>query len=180
MSCSAPSESVKNCGFDAVYAYNWGTEGYSPDYTKSRITEQREKNILHVVPTVSTGFNSIGWDRPRTPLMTCEDMGEMLRWFKEDVLPDNKGEDWKRKFVMFSTWNMVSGSSVPVRDANISVCPMYGTPAILRETLFMGAVHTHSTFPSSASFTAFSMYSYAALPHSADSSPIVKSDGGRL
>lgn len=119
MSCSAPSESVKNCGFDAVYAYNWGTEGYSPDYTKSRITEQREKNILHVVPTVSTGFNSIGWDRPRTPLMTCEDMGEMLRWFKEDVLPDNKGEDWKRKFVMFSTWNEY-GEGTYICPANLN------------------------------------------------------------
>ena len=105
MSCSAPSESVKNCGFDAVYAYNWGTEGFSPDFTKAKITEQRAKKLLHVVPTVSTGFNRIGWGSPRTPLMTCEDMGEMLRWFKEDILPTNQGEEWHRKLVMFSTWN---------------------------------------------------------------------------
>lgn len=105
LSCGAPSESVKNCGFDGVYAYNWGTQGYDPEYTKERITTQRNQKLVHVVPTVSTGFNRIGWGSPRTPQMTCEDMGECLRWFKEDVLPTNDGEDWKRKLVMFSTWN---------------------------------------------------------------------------
>ena len=95
LSCGGPTEAVKNCGFDGVYAYNWGTQGFDPNYTKAQITAQREKKLVHVVPTVSTGFNSIGWDRPRTPQMTCE----------EDVLPASEGEDWKKKLVMFSTWN---------------------------------------------------------------------------
>lgn len=105
MSCEKPSEEVKACGFDAVYAYNWGPQGCDPDYTKSKIKGQMDEGILHVIPTVSTGFNSIGWNRPRTPLLTTDGMGEMFRWFKEDVLPNNKGEDWKRKFIMLSTWN---------------------------------------------------------------------------
>ena len=102
LSCGGPTEAVRDCGFDGVYAYNWGTQGFDPDYTKAQITSQREKKL---VPTVSTGFNRIGWGSPRTPQMTCEDMGECLRWFKEDVLPTSEGEDWKKKLVMFSTWN---------------------------------------------------------------------------
>ena len=105
LSCGGPTEAVRDCGFDGVYAYNWGTQGFDPDYTKAQITSQREKKLVHVVPTVSTGFNRIGWGSPRTPQMTCEDMGECLRWFKEDVLPTSEGEDWKKKLVMFSTWN---------------------------------------------------------------------------
>ncbi len=105
LACGAPSEAIQKCGLDGVYAYNWGPQGFDPDYTKERITSQREQKLVHVVPTVSTGFNRIGWGSPRTPQMTCEDMGECLRWFKEDVLPNNEGEDWKRKLVMFSTWN---------------------------------------------------------------------------
>ena len=105
MSCSAPTESVKACGFDAVYAYHWGPQGYSPEYTKSRITSQIEKGLLHVIPTVSSGFNSIGWNGKRTPLLSTDGMRELFRWIKEDVLSENKGEDWKKKFVMLSTWN---------------------------------------------------------------------------
>lgn len=106
IACGEPSERVKTCGFDAVYAYNWGKEGCSPEYTKGKIMGQRKKNIMHVVPTVSTGFNKIGWGDDRTGLMSCEDMGEMFRWIKEDILPTNTGSDeWKKKFVMLSTWN---------------------------------------------------------------------------
>ena len=32
-------------------------------------------------------------------------MGELFKWIKEDVLPENEGEEWKKKFVMLSTWN---------------------------------------------------------------------------
>lgn len=106
IACSNPSETIKKCGFDAVYAYNWGPEGCSADFTKAQINSQRKSGICHVIPTVSTGFNKIGWGDRRTPLMTCEDMGEMFRWIKEDVLPaSDSDEDWKKKFLMLSTWN---------------------------------------------------------------------------
>lgn len=105
MSCSKPTESVKNCGFDAVYAYNWGVLGYSPEYTKDVISTQRKEDILHVIPTVSTGFNSIGWNCPRTPQLSTDGMGSLFEWIKNDYLPESKGEDWKKKFVMLSTWN---------------------------------------------------------------------------
>lgn len=105
MSCSDASQSVKNCGFDAIYAYNWGTQGYDPEYTLDNIKRQMKADILHVIPTVSTGFNSIGWNKPRTPLMTTSDMDYVLNTFKKELLPKNDGEEWKRKFIMLSTWN---------------------------------------------------------------------------
>ncbi len=92
-------------GVDSIYAYGWGKAGFSEDYTKQMITGIRNAGVVHHVPTVSVGFNNVAWADTRSPMMSTDAMGEVLRWFKEDVLPTNKGEDWRRKFVMFSTWN---------------------------------------------------------------------------
>ncbi len=92
-------------GIDCGYAYNWTKAGYFPEYTKDRIRTIRQASTLHHVPTVSVGFNNVAWADTRSPLMTTDGLKEMLDWFKDDVLPTNKGEDWKRKFVMLSTWN---------------------------------------------------------------------------
>lgn len=92
-------------GVDALYAYTWGKWGYDGEYTKKRITDIQNKGNIHFVPTVSTGFNSVAWAGTRSPQMTPETMGDVLKWFKEENLPSRQGEDWKRKLVVFSTWN---------------------------------------------------------------------------
>ena len=106
IACAAPNEKVKACGFDAVHSYSWAMGGYSPEFTKKRMSAQLETGSVHVIPTVSSGFNGIAWKYERTGQMSTEDMGEMFRWIKEEVLPQNEGEEeWKKKFVMLSTWN---------------------------------------------------------------------------
>ena len=96
---------LKKAGFDAVYAYNWGKSGYDPAYTKSAINAQISKNILRVIPTLSTGFNNVGWAGTRSPNMEVSDYESMLRWFRDDLLDSGiRGSD-ESPFIMLSTWN---------------------------------------------------------------------------
>lgn len=112
MACSSSGsqgslESLKSAGFDAVYAYNWGKSGFDPIHTESSIRTQMSFNSIHVVPTLSTGFNNVGWAATRSPNMTVDNYNHMLSLFKNDLLKkyDNEKEDWKNSFIMLSTWN---------------------------------------------------------------------------
>ena len=104
MGCADNLPIYKACGFDAVHAYNWGSEGYDVEYTKSRINANLERGNVHTVPTVSTGYNIVGWTGFRFPTMKPDDMVTALTWCRDEVLPTfEKG--WKQKLVMLSTWN---------------------------------------------------------------------------
>ena len=98
-------KNLKNAGFDAVYAYNWGKTGYDPDYTKDAILAQVEQDIIHVVPTLSTGFNNVGWAGTRSPNMNLTDFASMLRYFRDDLLESYNQDNWESEFIMLSTWN---------------------------------------------------------------------------
>ena len=107
ITCGDPSENRKIAGVDAVYAYGWGHYGYNPDFQIGQIQSQMTMGYQHVVPTVSVGYNDVAWRVSRHPMITCEDMGKVINWFKDDVLPSysHLDEDWKKKLIMFSTWN---------------------------------------------------------------------------
>ena len=96
---------LKDCGYDGIQAYNWGTRGCEVDFTKKQISLQMEAGHVHVVPTISSGFNIIGWAGIRTPLMTPEGMKEALTWVKDDVLTKYDSDSWKSKLCLLSTWN---------------------------------------------------------------------------
>lgn len=104
--CSAmPSKEVQACGYRAVHSYSWAQAGCDSEYTKQRIKEQLEKPYVHYIPTVSTGFNEVAWADERFGQMPPEKMGEVFEWLKADVLPYVKGDEWKKKTVILSTWN---------------------------------------------------------------------------
>lgn len=107
ITCGEPNENRKSASIDGVYAYGWGHYGYVPDYQIGRMQSQMDMNLLHVVPTVSVGYNDVAWRKSRHPMISCEDMGKVINWFKDDVLPSYSHfeEEWKKKLMMFSTWN---------------------------------------------------------------------------
>ena len=106
MSCGGPSKEVRDCGFDAAYAYNWGKQGYDADFTINAIERQQELNLVHVVPTASTGFNNVAWAETRSPDITVEDFKRLHETFRDKMLPTFKDKpDWTHKFVMMSNWN---------------------------------------------------------------------------
>lgn len=107
ITCGEPSENRKIADIDGIYAYGWGHYGYEPTYQMGRIKSQMDMNLLHVVPTVSVGYNDVAWRKSRHPMISCEDMGKVIEWFKDDILPSYSHfeEEWKKKLMMFSTWN---------------------------------------------------------------------------
>lgn len=96
-------------GFDAWNAYNWGTSGYSLETNKSRnLSAQRSRDVYNI-PTISVGFNHIGWaPDDRFPLMSVYDYNEAHRWVRDEYLPtyaENDNIPWNDNFVWLSTWN---------------------------------------------------------------------------
>ena len=121
ITCGDPSEQRKYTGVDAVYAYGWGHFGYDPDYQKNRMESQMKTGLLHVVPTVSVGYNDVAWRIDRHPMITCENMGKVIKWFTDDLLPSYKdcGHEWQKKLMMFSTWNEY-GEGTYICPANLN------------------------------------------------------------
>ncbi len=107
LTSSTPSTKLQQAGIDAVYAYNWGHQGYSPDYTKGCIQSRIDMNLNHVVPTLSVGYNDVAWRVDRHPMMSLPDMDKLMAWITGEIMPSYKDKDaeWKRKLIMFSTWN---------------------------------------------------------------------------
>ena len=104
-------QSLANMGIDAVQAYNWGNAAYSAAWNQQKIADQQKNGagVMHNVPTVSTGFNNIAWAYTRYPLITTENMEQVLTWVRDSALNKyeitGNGDEWKKKFVMLSTWN---------------------------------------------------------------------------
>lgn len=84
-SCGGPGADVRDCGFDAAYAYNWGKDGYDADFTARIIRSQQDLDFVHVVPTASTGFNNVAWAETRSPNMTAEDFKKLHTVFRDEM-----------------------------------------------------------------------------------------------
>lgn len=106
MGCGGPSQELKDCRFDAAYAYNWAKQGCDAEYTANAIRTQQSLDYVHVVPTASTGFNNVAWAETRSPSMTAEDFKKLHTVFRDEMLPSFKDKPaWTHRFVMMSNWN---------------------------------------------------------------------------
>jgi len=120
----APSQSSYKAGINASYTYNWGFNSYSSEFNincnKGRMI-RKESEQVHVVPTLAVGYNDVAWRVDRHPMMTCEEMGETLKWMTDKALPSykDKDEEWKRKFFMLATWNEY-GEGTYICPANLN------------------------------------------------------------
>ena len=103
--CGGADATMKACGFDGAHAYNWGKVGCEVEATKNFIKSNTDMDVYHIVPTVSTGFNNVGWAGTRSPNMSVEGMTESLTWCRDEMLTQYPKNSWKSKFVMLSTWN---------------------------------------------------------------------------
>ncbi len=103
---NSSSEIFANMGFDASYAYNWGTAGYELDVNKNNIIESANISAMYTIPTVSVGFDSIPWHGKRYPLMTTDDYEQALVWVKNAYFPAQEKKSFKiDKLLWLSTWN---------------------------------------------------------------------------
>ena len=108
--CNGANDQIKRMGFDGRYAYNWGQNAFDPEFQKTKLTTQDEETKasgITSVPTVGVGFCNmfLGQGNSRSPLITKEDLTNLLKWVKNDFLATRTGEPWQTKMVILSNWN---------------------------------------------------------------------------
>ena len=96
-------ENMAKLGATGSYAYHWNQDGNNAERTINRLQRNQDYGKLYIVPTVSVGFNNIGWSGVRKPLASLEDHKKVLEYIKNDYLTKQTG--WKAKTLIVSTWN---------------------------------------------------------------------------
>ncbi len=99
----ATFRAIAEMGAEAAYAYHWIQDGNKYETTINRLENNAGFKALHIIPTVSVGFNNLGWSGTRKPMITVEDHKKVLEYIKDTYLPRYEG--WKSKTVVVSTWN---------------------------------------------------------------------------
>ena len=94
---------MADLGGTASYAYHWNQDGVLSSLTLPRLQKNQDHRKIHIVPTVSVGFNNIGWSGTRKPLATVEEHKKVASYIKDTYLPKEDG--WKSKTLIVSTWN---------------------------------------------------------------------------
>ncbi len=95
-------------GIDGLIGYAVGSSGYDLDINKRIITtgfNTAKSSGVDALALAGTGFNIIGWDQKRTPLMTPSDFTSLLTWMRDEHLKNFDENSWKSKFIQFDTWN---------------------------------------------------------------------------
>ncbi|MGN1121063.1 MAG: stalk domain-containing protein, partial [Eubacteriales bacterium] len=100
---AASFEAMANLGATGAYAYHWQQDGVKASTTIPRLQKNQDYGKLHIVPTVSVGFNNIGWSSVRKPMASLEDHRTVLEYIKNQYL--TKLDGWKAKTLVVSTWN---------------------------------------------------------------------------
>ncbi len=98
-------------GFSGTYGYHWRADGANAEHqiNSNNSSISNAGNISHHVPTVSIGFNDIGRNNIRNPIISAEDHLKICEYIKEKF-PDLKSEAeaWKSNTLFISTWNEFS------------------------------------------------------------------------
>ncbi len=102
-----PADStLASMGFDAAYAYNYGSAGYQVEVNKNGNRNYAASSACFGIPTASVGFNNVAWAGTRHPLITVADLKEVLLWMRDEFSPSYaKKGTWQENFFMLSTWN---------------------------------------------------------------------------
>ncbi len=104
--CGSSNDLLSSMGFDAAFAYNWGTAGSSLEVNKDKILSSAENTTMYTIPTISSGFDSIPWHGERYDLMSVEDYASAADWVKNTYLPEYSGNyEWADRLTWLSTWN---------------------------------------------------------------------------
>jgi len=143
MACSGNTQQIKDCGFDACYAYNWGKEGSSSKFTIQQMTNNQDAGFVYAIPTVSTGFNNVAWAGTRSSNMTVADYKATNEWVRDVALKkyENSTDTWKKNFVMLSTWNEF-GEGTYIAPSGLNG---FGYLDTIREVYTKGGEHVDET-----------------------------------
>lgn len=97
---------LEEMGFDGTYAYHWSRLGYDAQHqiNCSEANAEASRKYAHHIPTVSVGFNDVGRNNSRDPIITKEDHLKVCEHLKDILSTYNTGT-WRDNTVFVSTWN---------------------------------------------------------------------------
>ena len=100
---------LADIGIDATYGYHWGRNGYMGDYqiACNETSMKNASSVSHHIPTVSIGFNDVGRNYNRSPIVSVADHKKVCEYAKTALDSVNTGS-WRDSTVMISTWNEFS------------------------------------------------------------------------
>ncbi|MBQ6262321.1 MAG: S-layer homology domain-containing protein [Clostridia bacterium] len=95
--------------FDASYSYGHGKKSYDPNHIKEEIeisASRAAENGQYYIPTLCVGFNNVGWDDVRAPLISEEDFRTISEWVRDEYGKEHPvKETWQENLVWLSNWN---------------------------------------------------------------------------
>ena len=95
--------------FDAAYSYGHGKGAYDPDYMIEQIrisAAEAEANGQYYIPTLCVGFNNVGWDDVRAPLISEENFRTVSEWVRDEYGKEHPvKEEWQENLIWLSNWN---------------------------------------------------------------------------
>ncbi|NQX59668.1 Ig-like domain-containing protein [Paenibacillus qinlingensis] len=95
----------KLAGFDAVYAYSWGSVGGHEDVQKSYMTAQRDAGIIDALPMISMGRDDLAWGGNSGYYTTPSEFQSVAQWTKDTLQPSMPTGSLGKKMVMLDNWN---------------------------------------------------------------------------
>ena len=97
-------------GYDATYAYHWSARGEDEAYqikcNKNNFDRAIKANTYHI-PTISIGFNDVGRNETRDPIVDVSGHYKVCTNAKKLIDALDTGT-WKDNTVFLSTWNEYS------------------------------------------------------------------------
>lgn len=112
---------IKKLGYDATYGYHWGPNGYSAEHQiNCNSTDLKNAHAAgsHHIPTVSIGFNDVGRNHSRDPIITKEDHLKVCQEIKKELSEMNTGT-WMDNTLIVSTTNEYSEGTYVLPTQNI-------------------------------------------------------------
>ncbi|MBQ8758546.1 MAG: glycoside hydrolase family 99-like domain-containing protein, partial [Clostridia bacterium] len=100
-------ETMKAAGAHGTYSYNLNRTGDDPEYQIERHKTQRATGVLHNTANIGVGFNDVGWNKNREPLITTADYEKVALFMRDTYLKETEGDGtpWHSSLVFLSTWN---------------------------------------------------------------------------
>ena len=112
-------QAITDSGFDATYAYHWKERGQDEKYQVrcNNYNAEMSSGISHHIPTISIGFNDVGRNETRDPIVSVNGHYKVCASAKS-LVDTFKTGTWKDNTIFLSTWNEFSEGTYMFRTAS--------------------------------------------------------------
>lgn len=92
-------------GFDALYCYSWGTNGYQAESQKNSMTKQENAGIIPIIPTLAMGRDDTPWRRSSGGFLSPGELKSLAEWTKEEFQPQIPTDELGSRMILLDNWN---------------------------------------------------------------------------